>query len=175
MTVDSLTPLSMGFPRQEYRRLSWVGDQTCVSCIGRWIFFFFLTTEPPGKPYKFQKKVVRCFSVTHDIQTLGHPVTPRTTMTLRLIDLQYEKMSNKEELYNTVRLEHWAFIYFPISFHLHFLSYLLTTYSGVFVNTFINISHVASLRYSPLCLPIPCLRTIVFTLLYLDKPSHCLI
>lgn len=127
------------------------------------------------KPYKFQKKVVRCFSVTHDIQTLGHPVTPRTTMTLRLIDLQYEKMSNKKESYNIVRLEHWVFIYFPINFHLHFLSYLLTTYSGIFVNTFINISHVTSLRYSLLCLPLPCLRTIVFTLLYLDKPSHCLI
>ena len=25
-------------------------DGTCVSCIGRQIFFFFLATEPPGKP-----------------------------------------------------------------------------------------------------------------------------
>ena len=36
------------------RGSSWNRDRTfvsCVSCIGRQIFFFFLTTEPPGKPY----------------------------------------------------------------------------------------------------------------------------
>ena len=59
-TVARQALLSRGFPRQEY----WSGlpfpspgvssrlrDQTCVSCIGRWIFFF--TTEPPGKPALF--------------------------------------------------------------------------------------------------------------------------
>ena len=33
------------------RGSSWTRDRTCISCIGRWIFFFFfLITEPPGTP-----------------------------------------------------------------------------------------------------------------------------
>ena len=60
MTVDSQAPLSMGFPKQEYRRLSWPGDQTCVSCIGRWIFIFiflfFLPLSHLGSPTNSKRK-----------------------------------------------------------------------------------------------------------------------
>ena len=44
----------MGFPRQEYwrglpfsfsRGASWPRDQTCVSCIGRWILYHWSTLE----------------------------------------------------------------------------------------------------------------------------------
>ena len=59
-TVARQAPLSTGFPRQEY----WSGlpflppgsfltqgsiSVSCVSCIVRWVFFFFLPLGPPGK------------------------------------------------------------------------------------------------------------------------------
>ena len=55
-TVDRQAPLSMKFPRLEYRSefsfltsgvLSWPRDQTCVSCIGRWILYCWATWETP--------------------------------------------------------------------------------------------------------------------------------
>ena len=59
-TVHHQAPLSVGFPRQKY----WVGchfllqgifpSQDLNSCLLHWQadFFFFLTTEPPGKSLK---------------------------------------------------------------------------------------------------------------------------
>ena len=45
-------------------------DQTCISCIGKWFFFFFLfdTTQPPGKHFYLAglgKGLRRCMS--HEI------------------------------------------------------------------------------------------------------------
>ena len=58
-TVAQQVPLSVGF--SQARILEWVDisssretfrprDRTHISCIGRQIFFFFLTTEPLGSP-----------------------------------------------------------------------------------------------------------------------------
>ena len=64
-TVASLTPLSMGFFKARIlewvaitfsRGSSWSRDQTHISCKSPALqvdSFFFLTTEPPGKPPKF--------------------------------------------------------------------------------------------------------------------------
>ena len=66
-TATLQAPLSMGFPKQRYwsglpfslcRRSSWPRDQTCISCIGGWIFMLlFFTTEPP-------RKSLFCYGVT---------------------------------------------------------------------------------------------------------------
>ena len=51
-TVACQEPLSMGFPRQEYwsglpfsfsRGYSWPRNQTCISCIGRWVLYHWAT------------------------------------------------------------------------------------------------------------------------------------
>ena len=56
-TIALQAPLSMGFPRQEYLSVlpfPSSGDllDPEVECLllGRWIFFFFVTTELPGMP-----------------------------------------------------------------------------------------------------------------------------
>ena len=49
-----------------FQRIFWPRDQTsvsCISCIGRRIFFFFLNTEPPRKPQSTRLSSL-CYTAT---------------------------------------------------------------------------------------------------------------
>ena len=52
-----------------FRRSYQPRDRTHISCIGRQIFFFFLTTEPPGKP-KVKGLVAQSCPHGHELYSL---------------------------------------------------------------------------------------------------------
>ena len=74
-TVAHQTPLSMGFPRQEYewvavffsRGSSWSRDQTLISCIGRRILYDWATWEAPH----IQLGGIKLFFSTFNITALA--------------------------------------------------------------------------------------------------------
>ena len=70
------------------RGSSQLGDPTCISCMDRWIFFFFLITEPPGNPsihlrlaFKTYPSSYICFFLFQDL------LPPNTLFLLQIATL----------------------------------------------------------------------------------------